>query len=72
MDYKTGKQKRQLREREKLKSTEVGLTEATDMRAGLYNVMLNVCCQGGSKIMIKPGLHEEVETVGFERGRRIV
>lgn len=49
MDYKTGKQKRQLREREKLKSTEVGLTEATDMRAGLYNVMLNVVVKVGAR-----------------------
>lgn len=37
------------REREKLKFTEVGLTEAAVMRARLCEGKLSMCCPGGSR-----------------------
>lgn len=44
MGLATGKQKRELREREKLKSTEVGLREAAGMRARLCEEKLSMGC----------------------------
>lgn len=44
MGLETAKQKRELREREKLKSTEVGLREAAGMRARLCEGKLSMGC----------------------------
>lgn len=56
MERETRKQKRELREREKLKSTEVELTEAAGMRERLCEGMLSMCCPGGSRNMIRTRL----------------
>lgn len=43
MECQTGKWKRELKEWEGLKSAELGLTEATGMRAGLSEVKRSMC-----------------------------
>lgn len=49
VECETEKLKRGLREREKLKSTVVAQIEAAEMRAGLREEKLNMCCGNGSR-----------------------
>ena len=48
VECQTGKWKRELKEWEELKSAELGLTEATGMRAGLSEVKLSMCLWVGA------------------------
>ena len=54
MECENEELKRELREREKLKSAAVGQREAAEMRAGLCEEKLNMCCGNGSGNKTRP------------------